>query len=84
MGEAGELAHSADVTCDMHGRDWIVEQARRHIAEGEQRIAEQELRLAALRRYGGDTCVAELLLDQFNWTRRVMLERLALEEQAQH
>ena len=69
----------------MRERDWIVEQARRHVAEEEQRIAEQELRLAALRSNGATTGAAERILDQFKCTHRVMLERLALEEaHAQH
>ena len=57
-----------------------LEQARRHVAEGEQRIAEQRAIVERLRSDGYDTRDAERLLHTLEQTLELMMEHLAHEE----
>ncbi|PWT88067.1 MAG: hypothetical protein C5B56_09405 [Proteobacteria bacterium] len=51
----------------------FLEQAERHIAEGELRIAEQAERVARLRRHGHDVTEADRLLTLFRDTQAQQL-----------
>ena len=57
-----------------------LEEARLHVAQGEQRIADQQLRIVDLRMRDADTTSAAQILDQLRNTQRVMLLHLAFEE----
>ena len=57
-----------------------LQQARRHVAEGEQRIAEQRAIVERLRSDGYDTSDAERLLHTLEQTLEVMLKHLGHEE----
>jgi archaellum component FlaC len=51
-----------------------LEQARRHVAEAEQRIAHQREIVAQLTRDGHDTHEAKRLLDQFEQTHALQVD----------
>jgi len=57
-----------------------LEQARRHVSEGEHIVAEQESRVAKLRRKGAETEQAETLLDSYRMMLAEMRAHLAAEE----
>ena len=58
-----------------------LEQARRHVAAGQQRVEAQERLLVQLARDGHDTTAAADLLETLKSTLAAMLEHLAQEEQ---
>jgi uncharacterized membrane protein len=59
-----------------------LEQARRHVAEAEQRVAHQREIVAQLARGGHDTYEAKRLLDQFEQTRTLQVaDRNRLEKE---
>ena len=64
----------------MNPAETSLELARRHVSEGEQRIAEQTQRIVELSLDGHDTTTAEELLVVLEQTVRVMRKRLAEEE----
>jgi len=57
-----------------------LEQARRHVADGERRVDEQRTRVAELARDGHNTESAMRLLTTLERTLDIMREHLALEE----
>jgi hypothetical protein len=58
----------------------VLQLARRHIAEGKRRVAEQEARIAELVRNGRDTTTAQAVLKSFKETLSIMQEHLDFEE----
>jgi hypothetical protein len=54
-----------------------LEQAKRHLHEGERLLAEQRARIEQLRRDGHRTAPAEALLTQFEETQRLHLGEVA-------
>ena len=59
-----------------------VAQARRHVSEGEQLVAEQAARVDKLDRHGHDTEQARKLLANLEESLRNMREHLELEEKS--
>jgi hypothetical protein len=59
----------------------VLAMARRHVAEGRQRVTAQQARIAELDRGGHDTTRSRQLLATLEDSLRLMSEHLALEEQ---
>ena len=57
-----------------------LERARQRAAESAKRIAEQKLRIAALRVEGADATLAAKQLDEMKGVHRALLEQLAMEQ----
>lgn len=51
-----------------------LEQANRHVADGERRITDQRRRIAEQRRVGYDTRLSDRVLDNFETTLRLTIE----------
>ena len=66
----------------MTNRESRLQQARRHVAEGEQRVLREKTFIAKLACDGHDTAAALSLLETLERTLAVMRERLAEERQA--
>jgi len=64
----------------MERAETLLERARRHVAEGEQRIKDQQLRIAELRLHGADTSMAARVLDEFINAQRALVMSLEGEE----
>ena len=64
----------------MERAETLLERARRHVAEGEQRIKEQQLRIAKLGLHGADTSMAARVLDELINAQRALVRSLQGEE----
>ena len=64
----------------MQSRESLLDQARRHVSEAEERVERQTRLVDELARDGHPTADAEALLATFRKTLRVMREHLAEEE----
>jgi hypothetical protein len=80
LGKDGPWFLSRRIAGTMPHQESVLELARRHVAEGEIRVTEQEARISELVRNGQETKLAVSLLDTFKTALASMREHLAYEE----